>query len=626
MDRRKGPATAALGSSGSGGDEQPGQSVQQQQPRDAAGREGAEEPGGAGPERQLFYHVKMNEITNALLVPAEMLSAKLQPRTSLAAAEGYAASQLGREEEGDHSSVSSRSTGNGKLCEAMPASFSARPNRGCNTLKASLLQSPENTYYVEDTLVIGSMGRRGGLVERGNSAANEQQRQGSLTSPAREPASSPPIPIKGLPLPVVRSPLSSSWGQGSEVPCGSSLRGVTFHVQRPSRVERGVDNSSGDSVRLEEPLLAEEVSAGKKSTVKKKRVHFPDNVIKSVSVVQADDQLRLLVEYNRPWYAHLVLVVASAFFVLHWGFIALVTKPSPPSERMAACAVVSFVAFGFASVYLLAFLALTWRPDRDELEFLIDFSRNRPVIYVLLAGVASQLSLVAAFMFCGSIGSLVCFCCIPLVLTFLYEEYKQHAVSVLDGIGCILVVGSIVVFCVGIELENETEMYERIVPVCIALVGGAAMAFFLFQVRTVSRSVSNLLVMSSTITLATLLLLLVVYVTSAFTARIGASHQTLTQISSADFLNIILGALFLFLSWFTYHWSSLFFDRMTLSGSFSLGGPMSLLVFHLLSLPTASLPYEVAGGVAMVIGCALVLYSGYRFRQNVEVRIELERE
>ncbi|ESL10223.1 hypothetical protein TRSC58_02047 [Trypanosoma rangeli SC58] len=620
MDRREGAAAAAAAPSRSNSDisgvgEEPGQCSQQPWPQRAAGRDGAE------PEQQLFYQLNMKELTNALLVPADMLSSRLQPRTPLLAVEGQATQTTPcfRSEEIDDRSSS------GKFLEVVSASLPSRLSRHRNALRAALLQSPENMYYTEDTLVIGSVGRRGGLVERGNSATKEQQLQGNPTSPERVPASISSISVRSLPVSVVHSPLALSWGQFSEVSSASSLRGASFHVQRPSQIECGVDSSLEDSVGLEQALLTEDIVAEKKSIGKKKRVHFPDNVIKSVSVVQADDQLRLLVEYNRPWYAHLVLVVASAFFVLHWGFIALVTKPSSVSERMDACVLVSFVAFGFASVYLLAFLALTWRPSRDELGFLMDRSRNRSVLYVLLAGVFSQLSLVAAFMLCDNFGSLVCFCCIPLFLTYLYEEYKQHAVSVLDGIGCILAVASIVVFCIGFEL-NATGLSERIISVCIALMGGAAMALFLFQVRTVSRFVSNFFVMSSTVTLATLLLAFVAYITGAFAARIGTSHQTLTQISSADFLNIILSALFLFLSWFTYHWSSLFFDRMTLSGSFSLGGPMSLLVFHLLSLPTAYLQYEIAGGVAMVIGCGLVLYSGYRFRQNVEVRIELERE
>ncbi|RNF12087.1 hypothetical protein TraAM80_00504 [Trypanosoma rangeli] len=623
MDHREGPAAAIAGCSSSdisGVGEAPGQCSQQPWLQYAAGRDGAE------PEQQLFYHVNMNELTNALLVPAGILSSRLQPRTPLIAMEGQATQAtpcLGREENGDHSSSNN---GSGKFLEAVPATLPPRLSRHRNTLKAALLQSPENTYYVEDTLVIGSVGRRGGLVERSNSATKEQQPQGSPTFPERVPVSTSPISVRSLPVSLVHSPLALPWGQFSDVSGVSSSRGASFHVQRPSQIECGVDSSSEDSIWLEQAPLTGDMSAEKKSTVKKKRVHFPDNVIKSVSVVQADDQLRLLVEYNRPWYAHLVLVVASAFFVLHWGFIALVTKPSPASERMDACVLVSFVAFGFASAYLLAFLALTWRPSSEELGFLMDCSRNRSVLCVLLAGVFSQLSLVAAFMLSGNFGSLVCFCCIPLFLTYLYEEYKQHAVSVLDGIGCFLVVVSIVVFCIGFELKNPAGLYGRIISVCIALMGGAAMALFLFQVRTVSRFVSNFFIMSSTVTLATLLLAFAAYITGAFAAHIGTSHRTLTQISSEDFLNIILSALFLFLSWFTYHWSSLFFDRMTLSGSFSLGGPMSLLVFHLLSLPTVCLPYEIAGGVAMVIGCALVLYSGYRFRQNVEVRIELERE
>ncbi|PBJ80260.1 hypothetical protein BCY84_01519 [Trypanosoma cruzi cruzi] len=631
MDSRKGAAGDSLTGSNTNGSSvgrAPTPTAQQPRLHDTAAAERCGDEGSDNePEQPLFYQVNMREITNALLVPADMVSAKLRPLTPSTVAEGPTIQVTsGVLADGGTDYSSNASSNSGRFLDVPPANLPVRHGRHHSTVRAAVLPSPENTFYVEDTLVIGSVGRRGGLVERGNTFSNECQRQGDATTPARPIASSSLLPVPRPPGFAARSsspPLSKPFNDALQ---SSSLRSVTFLVQKPTRIERCVDTISEESVGLEQPLIAEGVNVTKKSASKKKRVHFPEDVIKSVSVVHADDQLRLLVEYYRPWYAHLVLLVASAFFVFHWGFVVLAMRPSEVSQRFAASVVISFVAFGFASAYLLAFLALTWRPGSEELGFLMDFSRNRPVIYVLLAGVASQLSLVASFMFRCDVGSLVCFCCIPLVVTYLYEEYKKHAVSVLDCIGCILVVGSIVVFYVGAEIDDDSKLYYRVVPVCISVVGGVSMAYFLFQVRTVSRCVSNFFIMSSTTTLVTLLLAFVGYVMDAFASPIGASQKKLTEISSEDFFKIIVSALFLFFAWFTYHWSSLFFDRMTLSGSFSLGGPISLLVFNLLSLPTASLPYEIAGGVAMMIGCALVLFSGFRFRQNVEVRIELERE
>lgn len=566
-------------------------------------------------EQPLFYHVSMRDITDALLVPADTVSAKLQSLAPAPANESAVVSPLTPRSCGSDgaSSVSSAT-----IADVSPATCSPRQARQHGTLRTAVASSPEGAYYAEETLVIGSLARRGSLV------ANEPQLQRESSSAALPSADN----VSGL-LASQSSPGSAVGSstlsrQPGDVSPSSSLRDITFFVRRASGNERDVDNALGDTEALEEPFVTDGVNASRRNAKKKKRVHFPENVIKSVSVLQADDQLRLLVRYNRPWYAHFVLLVASIFFVLHWGFIALLTVPSNTGERVAASAIISFVAFGFASVYLLAFLALTWRPGVDELEFLTDFSRNRPVLYVLMAGVVAQLSLVVSFMFSINVVLIISVCCIPLVVTYLYEEYKKHGVSVLDAIGCILVFGSIIVFFLGAKSEDDA-LYRRLLSVGVALVGGAAMAFFLFQVRTVSQYVSNFFVMSSTITLTTLVLAAVAYVTDGFSVPITASHKKLTDISSNDFLKILLSALFLFLSWFTYHWSSLFFDRMTLSGSFCLGGPISLLVFYLLSLPAASLPYEIGGGVAVTIGCGLVLFSGFRFRQNIEVQIELER-
>ncbi|ORC87439.1 uncharacterized protein TM35_000222380 [Trypanosoma theileri] len=602
----------------------------------------------------VFFHLNMREITNALLVPSDALSAKLQKQQQQQVQQNNNNNNNSNSNSSSSKPNNSNSNNNavdvddvyvgsyGSVVDVGSLSRSQRYHRHHNTLKAAVLQSPDSTYYVEETLLIGSVGsigRRGGLLDT-SGYPNSEQRRG-LTSIPKTTTSIPasiPIPtttaqsinstdsspiMRSAPLPVNPSSTARTQ-QGTEFSCTPSLRSVTFLVRKPSKSDPTVDAGSEDDGELERPLMPDNTTNGTRKK-KKKSVRFPENVIKSVSFVQADDQLHLLVQYNRPWYAHLVLVIASAFFVLHWGFIARVTNYSTFTERIGVSAVISFVAFGFAAAYLLCFLALSWRPDREEREYLFDFSRNRSVIYVITAGVIAQLCLVCAFMFCVNVVGLVCFCCFPLILTYLYEEYKKHSVSVLDAVGCVLVVSSIVVFTVGAEVRGGGP-YTRVLTVVFGMVGGIAMAFFLFQLRTVSRHVSNLFVMSSTITITTLVLAFISYATNGFTIPIGESHRPLTEISSSDFLNIILSALFLFLSWFAYHWSSLFFDRMTLSGSFSLGGPISLLVFFLLSLPTAALPYEIAGGVAMGIGCALVLYSGYRFRQSVEVRIELEQE
>nr|CCC54279.1 conserved hypothetical protein [Trypanosoma vivax Y486] len=584
--------------------------------------------------QQLLYSVDMRDVASALLVPSDILSASLQPLGSTA---GFTSPVLQAASAADDM----RGGGSDGAAECMTGNSSLNYSRHHSTLKATNLTFSDSRNLAPNTAVIGSVSSRFS-APRSYSSQIAELGSGSSTMPmalneglfptSAVPASRGPNDAQAQCPPVVGGQPFLEIQQRCLAQPSSPHHGITLLGLCSPRVDSDADLADV-CAGCTEPLLLPDGTANTSIGVARlgnnrpiKRVHFPENLIKSVCVIETEDQLKLLVHCNRPWYALIVSLVSTLSFVLHWVTIFHVSSSYDIEERFAGTALVSFISSGIALASLLLFLILTWRPGKGELKVLKSLSRARLVLFILITGSVAQLSLFCSFILGGGVLSLTFFFCCPLVLTYLYEAYKGHSVSTLDLMGCLLAAASIVVLAADEEVNEVNYAFAHAGPVVAAVAGGTAASFFLFQLRTTSRYISNLFVMSASLSLTTVCFALLSFLSGAFTPQANRAKDTVLQTVHAQMSKLVLAAAFLSIFHITHRWSSLFFDRLTLSGWFCAGSPAALLTCHFFLFQAMTLACEIFAGVGTCLGSILVLVAGMRFRQNIEMFVELEVE
>ncbi|RHW67506.1 hypothetical protein DPX39_110143000 [Trypanosoma brucei equiperdum] len=349
---------------------------------------------------------------------------------------------------------------------------------------------------------------------------------------------------------------------------------------------------------------------------KVKRVRFSETVVGSVSFVETHNEIQVIVESHYPWLALAGLVIAVTFFVLHWGVIAVIAGPREGIERITAVSLVDFVSSGLASLIMLLFLALLWRPGREEVDVISSCSGISRVMCVAFCGALATLSLVCMFMFTNSAVGFVCFCCCPFVGTHLYEVLKLHNVPLLSTMASILIVWAFAALVIGCFVEGDAVTFRCLWPVAIAISGGAAMCVYLFQFRSVGREVSGLFLSFVTLVTVTLMLALASYASGGFSLPTQSTQSSLFVLVMTDFSSVLFSVFFLVLYHLIYHCSSPFFSRLCVPGSFVFGGAISLLISRLLLESVVFWPLEATGSILMMAGSALIFVAEYHQWQS----------
>lgn len=363
----------------------------------------------------------------------------------------------------------------------------------------------------------------------------------------------------------------------------------------------------------------------------KKRVHFPDNVVKSVCIIPGIDGHAPVVQvkYNRPWYAYVLFLASNVFFVLAWTEIMKAAWPStwPDESLESAVSIVTFIAFAFASVFLLFYLLLTWRPLPSEVVALKSKWFLRSFVKTMIYGMFSQVLLTVSCMLHITCVNTISFTTVPLIMTFLYEKVQHHAVTTMDSFGTAAAAIGMIVLCVGEERADVGDRMHRFGAIVASILGGVCMAPYLTQLRSVSKDVSNAFVITCSVLLSTAVAAAVAGMTGGFTAPLGNGDDrtsVFSDLSRTEFLRVMLSGAFMFFFWFLHHNVSLYFDKMSIVAGYSLCSPMVLIIYSIQNLPTMDRLFEGLGGALVTLGCSTVVFSGWYYRTNVAVRIEMD--
>lgn len=397
---------------------------------------------------------------------------------------------------------------------------------------------------------------------------------------------------------------------------------------------RSASVSEGHSQRRESTVAApadtDALLPSSKKT--KKRVHFPDNVVKSVCIVPAVDgsaNHELQVEYNRPWYAYVLFMASNVFFVLAWTEIMKAAWPSTDRNESlpAAVAVVTFISVAFATVFFLAYVLLTWRPVEYELVVIRSKWFLRDCSKLIVCGVLAMMLLMCSCMSHITCVNSIAFTTTPLIVICLHEKLRHSdAVTGMDSCGTMSCVVGLVVLCVGEERAHRGVRLERIGAIVASIAGGVLMAPFLSLLRRAGKDVSNAAIITATLLCASAASAAIAAGVKGFTSPLGngrsGRESTFTDLSNEELLRVMLSGAFMFFFWFLHHTVSLYFDRMSIVAGYTFCTPMVLVIYHLQGLPTIDRIFEAIGGGLVTFGCSAVVFSGWLYRKNISIPIE----
>jgi hypothetical protein len=399
------------------------------------------------------------------------------------------------------------------------------------------------------------------------------------------------------------------------------------------RIASQLSPQRSTAAREQAPLLASpSTAASTRERRAPKRVHFPENVVKSVCIIPGNDGHTpiLRVKYNRPWYAYVVFLASNVFFVLAWTEIMKAAWPStwPGESLSSAVSIVAFIAFAFATTFLLFYLLLTWRPLTGELLVLRSRWFMRSFIKTMIYGIFSQTLLTVSCMLHITCVNTISFTTVPLIMTFLYEKVQHRAMTSMDTFGTAAAAIGMIVLCVGEERADVGDRMHRFGAIVASVLGGVCMAPYLSQLRTVSKDVSNAFVITASVLLSTLVAAAVAAAAGGYTAPLGNGddrRSVFSDLSRTEFLRVMLSGAFMFFFWFLHHKVSLYFDQMSIVAGYSLCSPIVLVIYKIQSLPTMEHMFEGIGGALVTLGCSTVVFSGWYYRTYVAIRIEVER-
>lgn len=427
------------------------------------------------------------------------------------------------------------------------------------------------------------------------------------------------------------------WSPGlpRRLPPTEERRTPSFEITHPSRPSPVLsrrspseDGSDEDPVNDASPLLG--------SPSPTRRVHFPDDVVQSVSVTLEEDVVRLYVTYHRPWHTYLLMIISATCAALHLGVMASLTVATEARElRLGAAAAMGFLIGCFASISMLLYLAFAWRPTPEEQEFMKDLTRSRWVALAWLWSGLSRCGLLLALVLSVYPTSLLCYggsgVATGCVITYLLRP--TGTVTRLDAVGgMILVVVSLGPTAGSIALNwgAHPDDCTVVLAVFAACAGGACLFASCHCIRECSHNMSHLCVLTTSLIAGTLLLLIIaIYSGGLEDVPLGYAQLPLQQLPLyPDLLWILFSAFFLVLSLVCYRMGALYFDSLSNAAWLGLGSPLAVGMWHLVSLGIpGSIPLtalEVLSGAGLCVGCVTVLVAGYRHRHGAEVRIVLD--
>ena len=398
----------------------------------------------------------------------------------------------------------------------------------------------------------------------------------------------------------------------------------------------------------------------------RKRVHFPADVIQSITIIQdeailGDDgeptspsttnSLRLQVNFNRPLWAYAMLVVSTTALALSWVEIAMAAYPSKlprQSSAKSATAVCSAV-FGFTTIAFLVYLALTWRPGRAERNY-ITVTGRRNLGWTVFSGAVASTSLVASYAVHVSCVNFVAFSALPLVASFLSEMWSRKIIAPVDSAGTVLVVAGLVVLVAGEEHADQGKLRARLFAALCAVISAMIQSSFLASCRRTSKDVSITFIATATLAATTAICVVSSLALGGFSAPLGArlDHPSLLGSSAAgggssswfsaspaeipgnlahlsykELIHVGVACGTMFAAWFFQHLCATYFDRLSLAAGLSLGAPYMIVAYHIAGLPYAVIGFEVAGSLLVFVGTVGVIYAGWKHRAGVEIVIDL---
>ncbi|CAJ1991897.1 hypothetical protein conserved [Leishmania donovani] len=415
-------------------------------------------------------------------------------------------------------------------------------------------------------------------------------------------------------------------------------------------------------------------------SVPSRRVHFSDDVIESIHVArQEEDYMRLLVVYNRPWYAYALLVLFSLFFGLSYASVMYLEEDqSELRDRATSVAFVLFLFVGAGAVTLTAHLLLCRQLDsEEEPSFIEDAGQRRRLPKLWSYSVLFFSASVAAIALSHFISLTVAVVMVISLACHLVAELHNRGdggdcVTRQDALGCATAgLGAALVVLGGLWQEMATyhaSLGEALLSLLgwgsSVIVSGVCWACFTRQLREMSQRVSQQFLLSTSLVMCTVALGIGTYVANVALTSDEASSAALAGVaaqttggaeaaSALQLLDLVLlpchrffpdvvvllgGGLCSLLCWYAYHAVSFYVDHASSAACMVLGAVLSavpLIVARVLRIGWAdvtasallqgSLAVMVVGVVAVEAGSAVVVWSGFRYRREVEIRIVLEK-
>jgi hypothetical protein len=276
---------------------------------------------------------------------------------------------------------------------------------------------------------------------------------------------------------------------------------------------------------------------------------------------------------------------------------------------------------------MLSYCAMTWRPGWNERHVLCVFEALSELLLTVFSGAVAQSLLIASFMMHSTDESnLIIFTAVPTVCVVLHQNVNDKSMTKLDLFSTGVVLSGLLILCIGEELADNGSMMNRHLSMTFAFFGALLLSVFLHKARRLSRSLSNVFIVTVTDVLSCACAGVIAAFIGGFGAKIGPTGDrvsTIANLSRKEFLHLSLCSLFTFLWLFFHHTAYAYFDNVSVAGGISFCVPLSLLVYRLYGLSSVDVAYDVSGGVIAAVGCVLITYSGILHRKSIAMKISL---
>lgn len=398
----------------------------------------------------------------------------------------------------------------------------------------------------------------------------------------------------------------------------------------------------------------------------RRRVHFSEDVIASISVARRDeDYMHLLVVYGRPWYAYALLVVFGVLLGCSMSSLTYISSRTAALDEQAVIEVfLHFLQLCGVSVGMLCYYAVVGRSSVEEDTV---SPSQRALLPLQLPGLWGS----GAIFFTALSSAIIAGCCfsfsfttaatmvvvlaLHLVLERLYRENGGDAINALDVIGCLVAVcGALCTSASDVLRANSSSVSkwnsfsraQRFLVigwwVTSVLVAGVFFVVYTRRLRRMSQQLSQLFLLVSTMGVSTVVLGSASYILyallSADELRLFFFHQLLPlSVRPLDVFIFIGGVAASLAGWCIYHRISFYVDHVDsvtclLVGVLGAATPLPVKGFVLIGWAaiassvalTSALALLVGGELLILAGAAMILFSGFCYRRQVEIRIVME--